>query len=210
MRILLLCHSFNSLSQRLYAELAAEGHTLSVELDIHDAVTEEAVRLFAPDLVLASFLKRAIPASVWRRVPCLVVHPGVVGDRGPSALDWAVLEGEAEWGVTVLQAEAEMDAGPIWASRGFPLRPARKASLYRREVTEAAVAAVREAIARFSAGEKPIPLDQHPQARGRWRPLMRQAQRAIDWQSDDTATVMRKLYAADGFPGVDQEDLDYL
>ena len=43
MRILLLVHAFNSLSQRLYVELARDGHELSVELDIHDRVTGEAV-----------------------------------------------------------------------------------------------------------------------------------------------------------------------
>jgi putative two-component system hydrogenase maturation factor HypX/HoxX len=90
MRILLLCHSFNSLTQRLYVELSRQGHELSVEFDIHDAVTEEAVRLFQPEVVLAPFLKRVIPASVWSRVPCLVVHPGIVGDQGPAALDWAI------------------------------------------------------------------------------------------------------------------------
>lgn len=49
MRILLLAHSFNSLSQRLYAELERDGHELSVELDIHDRVTAEAVELFRPE-----------------------------------------------------------------------------------------------------------------------------------------------------------------
>jgi putative two-component system hydrogenase maturation factor HypX/HoxX len=120
LRILLLCHSFNSLSQRLYAELTALGHTLSVELDIADAVTEEAVALFQPDLVLAPFLKRRIPASVWRALPCFVVHPGPPGDRGPAALDWAIVEGQREWGVTVLQADGDFDAGPVWGGRDLP------------------------------------------------------------------------------------------
>ena len=34
---------------------------------------------------------------------------------------------------------------------------------------------------------------------------MRQADRAIDWQRDDTATVLRKIRAADGAPGVRDE-----
>jgi putative two-component system hydrogenase maturation factor HypX/HoxX len=95
MRILLLTHSFNSLTQRLFAELTARGHELSVEFDIADSVTEEAVALFRPDVVVAPFLKRAIPESVWRTVVCLVVHPGIKGDRGPSALDWAITNREA-------------------------------------------------------------------------------------------------------------------
>ena len=50
MRILLLAHSFNSLTQRLWVELAALGHDLSLELDVSDALTADAVRRFAPDV----------------------------------------------------------------------------------------------------------------------------------------------------------------
>jgi len=199
-RILLLAHSFNSLTQRLYAELLRKAHEVSVEFDIHDDVTVEAVERYRPGLILAPFLKRAIPESIWKAHTCLVLHPGIRGDRGPSALDWAILEAEPEWGVTVLQADAEMDAGPIWASRSFPLPPAKKSSVYRSEVTEAGVAALREAVEKFAGGGfVPEPLDP---ALSRWRPLMPQEARAIDWSRDDTAAVLRKIRAADGFPGV--------
>jgi putative two-component system hydrogenase maturation factor HypX/HoxX len=200
MRILLLTHSFNSLSQRLYVELAHDGHELSVELDIHDRVTREAIDLFRPQVILAPFLKRAIPASVWQQHLCLVVHPGPPGDRGPSALDWAILRGATAWGVTVLQANAEWDAGPVWASALFPMRAARKSSLYRNEVTEAAVIAVRVALNRVSTGSGPLP--QATSGEG-WQPPVRQAQRAINWMRDDSASVLRKIYSADGFPGVE-------
>ncbi|WP_126444276.1 hydrogenase maturation protein [Sulfuricystis multivorans] len=202
MRILFLTHGFNSLTQRLYAELTARGHEVSVEFDIADSVSEEAVALWRPDLILAPFLKRAIPESIWKHHLCWVVHPGIVGDRGPSALDWAIQEGANVWGVTVLQAEAEMDAGPIWATQNFPLRRARKASVYRQEATEAALAAVLSALERLERGEKPTPLSEWPNARGQLRPSMKQVDRAIAWQKDDTQTVLGKIDAADGFPGV--------
>ena len=63
MRILLLCHSFNSLTQRLHVALREAGHEVAVEFDVNDAVTHEAVALFRPDVVLAPFLKRAIPKT---------------------------------------------------------------------------------------------------------------------------------------------------
>jgi putative two-component system hydrogenase maturation factor HypX/HoxX len=207
MRILFLTRSFNSLTQRLYVELAARGHELSVEFDIADSVTEEAVALFAPDLVVAPFLKRAIPETVWRKHVCLIVHPGIVGDRGPSALDWAIQHGETEWGVTVLQAEAEMDAGPVWAAETFAMRAGTKSSLYRGEVTEAAVRAVLAAIERFASGTytpRRVTTGEFG-VRGRARPLLKQEARAIDWARDDTATVLRKIAAADGVPGVRDE-----
>jgi putative two-component system hydrogenase maturation factor HypX/HoxX len=198
MRILLLTHSFNSLAQRLYAELAARGHEPSVELDIADAVSIEAARLYRPDLVIAPFLKRAIPEALWRETVCLVVHPGPPGDRGPASLDWAILEGKQDWGVTVLQANAVMDGGDVWAARTFPMRAARKSSLYRNEVAEAACAAVLEAVGRFeSKCFSPL-----PQESFRSRPAVRQDIRRIDWQHDDTATVLAKIRASDGAPGV--------
>lgn len=206
MRLLFLTHSFNSLTQRLYAELAAHGHEISVEFDIADSVAEEAVALFRPELILAPYLRRAIPESIWSQHVCLVVHPGIVGDRGPSALDWAIQRGEKEWGVTVLQANAVMDGGDIWATESFPLRTARKGSVYRDEVSAAACRAVKTALDRFAdfrAGRwRPTPLAALPEVRGKEHPLIKQADRAIDWGRDPTATVLAKINAADGFPGV--------
>lgn len=199
MRILLLCHGFNSLTQRLHCDLRAAGNEVSVEFDINDAVTEEAVRLFEPDLILAPFLKRAIPPSVFEAVPCLIVHPGPPGDRGPAALDWAILDGAIEWGVTVLEAVADLDAGPVWAFRQFPLREASKSSLYRHEVMEAAVAAVFEALGKFKSGDAPLLVAEE---NSRWRPAVRQADRQIDWSADSSEAVLRKIQSADGMPGV--------
>jgi len=203
-RILLLAHSFNSLTQRVHVELAELGHDVSVELDVHDDLTRQGIALFAPELVIATFLKRAIPEDIWRAVRCLIVHPGVPGDRGPAALDWAILEARPSWGVTVLEAEAELDAGPIWASASFAMRAASKSSLYHREVADAAVTAILQALARIAANETPQRLaadDVRICVRG----PCRQRDRAIDWKSDDTATVLRKIRSADGMPGIADE-----
>jgi len=208
LRILLLCHSFNSLSQRLFVALRKEGHEVSVELDISDSVTEEAVALFRPDLLVAPFLKRRIPEGVWRRLPCLVVHPGPPGDQGPSALDWALLDGARRWGVTVLQATGDYDAGPVWASAGFAMRDAPKGSLYRHEVADAAETALLQAVRQFITGrllDAAMPQVHGaacPPAPARWRPPARQADRAIDWAAHTTAQALARLHSADGQPGV--------
>ncbi len=209
MRILFLTHSFNSLSQRLFVELRRLGHEISIEFDINDRVTEEAVALYRPDLVIAPFLKRAIPESVWRHTLCWIVHPGPVGDRGPAALDWAIEEDATEWGVTVLQADAEMDTGDVWASEMFPMRAGSKSSLYRREVSDAAVRAVKLALERLGDPSfRPVPLPVAADgSRGRWRPSIRAAERRVDWSDDSTAVILRRIRAADGFPGVRDEIL---
>jgi len=208
LRILLLCHSFNSLTQRLFVELKALGHQVAVELDIADGVTKEAVALFQPQLVIAPFLKRRIPESVWRSTVCLVVHPGPPGDRGPAALDWAVLDAPTHWGVTVLQATADFDAGPVRAHADFAMRDAAKGSLYRNEVADAAVTATLRAVARHGATNGEVEPTSTAAPAGRWRPAVPQSARRIDWQHDTTVSALAKLRSADGQPGVADELFD--
>ena len=148
-------------------------------------------------------LKKLIPESIWSSHRCLIVHPGPKGDRGPSSLDWAIELGMDEWGVTVLEANGDLDVGDVWATRTFRLRDAGKSSLYRSEVRRAAIEALEEAVGNVASGSAPGALD-HEDVRitGRARPLMRQDVRAIDWSSDSIDTVIRKIRAADGHPGV--------
>jgi putative two-component system hydrogenase maturation factor HypX/HoxX len=203
MRILLLATAFNSLTQRIFVELDDLGHDVgcSVVADGHQMRT--AVEAFGPELVVAPYLKQAIPADIWRTRPCLIVHPGIRGDRGPSSLDWAILRGLPSWGVTVLQATDEFDAGDIWAHREFPMGERSKSALYRHEVADAAVDALLEAIARLRGGSSvPEPLDyRRPDIDGRLERPMRQADRAIDW-SAPTAVVLHRLRCSDSTPGV--------
>ena len=152
MRILLIASAYNSMTQRVHAELADRGHEVSVELALRDDVLRDGVRRFDPDLVLAPMLTTAIPADIWSARPCFIVHPGPRGDRGPSSLDWAIMDGAVRWGVTVLQANAEMDAGDIWASVEFAMPGCSKSSMYRTEVADAAVQAVLVAVARLASG----------------------------------------------------------
>ncbi len=204
MRILLVASGYNSLTQRVHVELADLGHEVSVELALGDDVLRDGVRRFDPDLVIGPMLTAAIPADIWSVYPCFIVHPGPRGDRGPSSLDWAIMGGAARWGVTVLQANAEMDAGDIWASAEFTMPGCSKSSAYRSEVADAAVQAVLLAVARFAAGRyRPEPLDYScPNVTGQCRPPCRQADRRIDWPADPASVVLAKLRAADSSPGV--------
>ena len=204
MRILLIASAFNSLTQRVHTELREQGHTVAVELALGDEPLRAAVARTDPELIICPMLTRAVPEDIWSTRTVLIVHPGPKGDRGPSSLDWAIHEGAGQWGVTVLQAVQEMDAGDIWASVDFPVQPCGKSESYRGEVADAAVEAVLLAVRRFEGGRfTPEPLDyDRPDVRGSLRPYHTQEFRRIDWAADDTATVLRKLRSADSQPGV--------
>ncbi|MCQ4079335.1 hydrogenase maturation protein [Streptomyces sp. RB6PN25] len=204
MRILLIASAFNSLTQRVFAELADRGHTVAVELALGDEALCTAVDRYSPDLIIAPMLTTAIPSDVWSEHTCLIVHPGPPGDRGPSSLDWAIRDGITEWGVTVLQAVAEMDAGDVWASVSCRLPQVGKSDLYRGEIADAACEAVLLAVQRYASGSY-VPRSQRSLGTEipiRVRPYFDQSLRRIDWSSDSTETVLRKLREADSQPGV--------
>jgi len=205
MRILLLSSAFSGLTQRFYTELKDAGYIVSVELH-HGNIPQlmEGVELFKPDLIICPFLTQKIPVEIYEHYKCLVVHPGIVGDRGPSSLDWAIQNNVAEWGVVLLEAQEEMDMGDIWAKKTFPMRNTTKSSLFNREVTQGAVDCLWEVLTYFDAPDfKPTALDySNPKVKGRLQPMMKQKDRAINWKIQKTEDILRHLHAADGSPGV--------
>ncbi|NTS75524.1 hydrogenase maturation protein [Catenovulum sp. SM1970] len=205
MRILLISTSFNGLTQRFFTELNQAGHQVSVELHHGDEQKlVEGVEKYQPDIIFCPFLTRKIPAYLYNKYLCIIVHPGIKGDRGPSSLDWAIMNELPEWGVTLLQADDEMDAGDIWASRTFPMRKATKSSIYNREVSQAAIECLWDVLEAFEVDSfKPEPLDyDNPNIKGQLQPLMKQTVRQINWQEDSSEEIVKRIRAADGMPGV--------
>eukprot|EP00058_Branchiostoma_floridae_P007246 XP_002592734.1 hypothetical protein BRAFLDRAFT_67174 [Branchiostoma floridae] len=203
-KITFLCNSFNGLSQRLYLELVSRGHHVTVHEDPRGEEMTRAVEADQPDLVLCPFQTRRVPAELYNNParPVLIVHPGIPGDRGPSSIDWALKEGASEWGVTVLQADDEMDAGDIWATCKFPVnRQATKSSLYSKEVTQAAVVSVLKAIEAWEQGVPPTPLDYRlPEVKGELKRKVTAEDRRVDW-TQPAEDVARAVRACDSQPG---------
>ncbi|MFB9661095.1 enoyl-CoA hydratase-related protein [Glycomyces mayteni] len=166
-----------------------------------------AVERIDPDLILCPFLKHRVPEDVWRRWTTVIVHPGPVGDRGPSSLDHALLGRSPRWGVTALSAVEEMDAGPVWASFTFDV-PAgiTKSALYNSRVADAAMDCVAAVVRKVAAGDRPKAADEHPRAipgTGEL-PLLRRPAFALDWRAP-AADLARRIAAADGAPGAPVE-----
>ena len=201
-RILFLVSAHNGLSQRAWIALTELGHKVSVAVVDTSAAMQAAVGAHDPELIVCPFLKTRIPEVIWRSRPCLVVHPGPVGDRGPSSLDWAIELGVEQWGVTVLLANAEFDSGEVLATRNFTMREAGKSSLYRHEVRRAATETLLETVTRILGGGDRDSQCARMTPIGRARRLMNQSDRAIDWNADSTDTVLRKVSAGEGHPGV--------
>ena len=204
MKILLITTSYNGLCQRMHDELILLNHEVSIEFAISSKHMIEAVQLFNPELIICPFLKKKVPQNIWKHHKCIIIHPGIIGDRGPSSLDWAINEKQAQWGVTALQADEEMDAGDIWSNFNFEMRDSFKASIYRKEVTSAAIKALHEILENIKDSDfRPEILDYEKEhVKGELKPSMTQEHRKIDWQNDSTEFIIKSINTADSFPGL--------
>jgi methionyl-tRNA formyltransferase len=102
----------------------AEAHGIPVwqPLDVR-AITEHVKKLNDPIGVLVSYGK-IIPQSVIDLFnPGIInVHPSLLPlYRGPSPIEAAILHGDTETGVTIMQLSAGMDSGPIYSQITVPL-----------------------------------------------------------------------------------------
>lgn len=209
MRILLVVSAFNSLTQRIFCDLRNRGEAVGVAFAINDSQLIEEVTAFEPDFILSPFLKKRIPEEIWSTIPTFIIHPGIAGDRGAHALDWAIMKEEPTWGVTILRANGEYDAGDIYVHGTFTMpSSATKASVYRNDVSTLASKLLDELLGSLSDFSF-LPMSQHEHSlRGSVHLVMTQLDRRINWESDSTDEILKKIHAGDSHPGVVDTILD--
>jgi putative two-component system hydrogenase maturation factor HypX/HoxX len=168
-------------------------------------MVHEAVDMFKPDIIVCPFLTKALPIEIFTKYVCLIVHPGILGDSGPSSLDWAMLNKEPVWGVTVLNASEVMDGGDVWACSTFEMPTGiSKSTLYKQYVIPAAVEGVFEALNKFQNGIQPTPVSSFPKklVRGIERHYMKQSTRDFDFATMKASEIVEKCRLSDTQPGI--------
>ena len=92
--------------------------------DIRDPEWAEKIRKLAPDIIVVVAFGQIIPKSILE-IPlkgCINVHPSLLPKyRGASPLQAAILNGDADTGVTIMRMDEKMDHGPILAQETIRL-----------------------------------------------------------------------------------------
>lgn len=84
----------------------------------------EALRAAAPDVIVVAAYGRILPPEVLAlpRHGCVNVHGSILPRyRGAAPVQWAVIRGESETGVTLMRMDEGLDTGPILAIRTTPV-----------------------------------------------------------------------------------------
>jgi len=99
---------------------AAAGLPVLQPLRARDETFIASVREMMPDLAVVVAYGQILPQSLLDvpRLGCLNVHTSLLPKhRGAAPIQWAILEGDAETGVTIMKMDAGLDTGPLLACR---------------------------------------------------------------------------------------------
>ena len=194
----------------------AQAHGLPVlqpeRVNTPDALA--ALRALAPDaIVIAAYgqiLKQPLLDLPQRGV--LNVHASLLPRyRGGAPVAAALLAGEEETGVTVLQVVLALDAGPVLAQRAQPIEPHDTTGTLSAKLAELGAALLIEVLPAWERGElSPRPQDE---AQVSYAPTLRREDAHIDW-SLPAVDVWRRVRAYSPWPvartSVDGEPLRIL
>ena len=91
-----------------------------------DAAFLEDLRRLEPDFIVVAAYGQLLPPAILALPPqgCLNVHASLLPKyRGAAPIQWAILNDEAETGVTIMKMAEKLDTGDILAQRATALAP---------------------------------------------------------------------------------------
>jgi methionyl-tRNA formyltransferase len=118
----------------------------------------ELARQLAPDLVLSVFYRHMLPDPVLdaARLAALNLHPSLLpAYRGRAPLNWVLVNGEAETGVTLHHMVQRADAGDIVGQTAIPIAPRETALSLYHKIEDAGIDLLRELLPRVADGTAP-------------------------------------------------------
>jgi methionyl-tRNA formyltransferase len=147
--------------------LAARARAARVPVHVEDDPTDprvlSIVSAAAPDVLFSFYYRRMIPASVLALAPrgAFNLHGSLLPRyRGRAPVNWALVRGESETGVSLHAMVAKPDAGDLVDQERVPIDPRDTAFTLFAKLGHAARALLRRALPRLEAGTTALrPLD---------------------------------------------------
>ncbi|HEX4475898.1 MAG TPA: methionyl-tRNA formyltransferase [Polyangiaceae bacterium] len=111
---------------------AVKRVALDLGLDVHQPVKvktgnlDEWLRAREPDVAVVLAYGRILPPAVLAapRHGCMNLHASLLPRyRGAAPIQWAIIRGETETGISLMQMDEGLDTGPVFSVRKTPLGP---------------------------------------------------------------------------------------
>ena len=163
--------------------------------------TDEAYALLCsldPDIIIVAAYGKILPKSIidLPQYGCVNVHASLLPKyRGAAPIQWAVLNGEKETGVTIMQMNEGLDTGDILIQKSIPINDDDTAESMFDKLSGLGAAMMRDALPLIERGElTPIPQDD---TLSTYSPMIDKSLCDIDWSmsADQVHNRVRGLYS---------------
>jgi methionyl-tRNA formyltransferase len=184
-------------------KLAAARHGLPVlqpERPTGD-VFLAALRRWQPELGVVVAFGHILRPDVLSVPPrgMINVHASLLPQlRGAAPINWAILRGDAETGISIMQMEAGMDSGPILHRVATAIGPEETAGGLTQRLAGLGAVALVEALALLRLGRL-VPRAQDAE-QATYAPKIDRREARLDW-SKDAVAITRRIRAFDPAPG---------
>ena len=166
-----------------------------------DGAVLEQLRALQPDVIVVMAYGQILPRAVLEipRIACLNLHASLLPrHRGAAPIQAAIVEGDRETGITVMDMDEGLDTGDILLQASIPIAPDETGGTLHDRLAEIAPAALADALNQLEAGTAPrVPQDA---SRATYAPKLEREHGAIDW-TQSAAVIERKIRAFDPWPG---------
>jgi methionyl-tRNA formyltransferase len=141
------------------------------------------LRALAPELIAVAAYGQILPKSILElpRFGCLNVHTSLLPKyRGPAPIQWAVLNGDAETGVTIMKIAPTLDTGDILLQESTPIRPEDNSATVHERLAKMGAELLVRSIPEYVAGKlRPRP---QPAEGASYAPKITKQDGRIDWR----------------------------
>lgn len=144
-----------------------------------------ALASWKPDLIAVTAFGRILHAGILSLPPmgCVNVHGSLLPKyRGAAPVQWAVMNGETETGITTMLMDEGMDTGPMLLQERIPILPEDTAGTLAPRLAELGGRLLVETVAQLKAGTLTACQQDHAQAT--MAPLLKKEDGLIDWRLD--------------------------
>ena len=151
-------------------------------LKMKDPEFLQALAGWKPDLIAVAAFGRILPPAILALPPlgCINVHGSLLPKyRGAGPIQWAIINGETETGITTMLMDEGMDTGAMLLQETIPITPDDTAGTLSPRLAELGGRLLVKTIARLKAGSF-IPQTQDS-SRATLAPLLKKEDGAIDW-----------------------------
>ena len=159
------------------------------------------MRGLKPDLMVVVAYGQMLPQTILDIPPfgCVNVHTSLLPKyRGAAPIQWAIANGEAETGVTIMQMDAGLDTGPVLSMRRTPILPADDSEILHNRLAQLGSDLLAETIPDYVAG-KLLPQPQ-PLEGSTYAAKIKKEDAHIDWNLP-AQNIWNRLRAFTPWPG---------